>query len=343
MNKIIYFLKYHNAIPIILGVVLLGTAGAFANEDVRSAVIGQKVENIIGIDNAQLLSADLDNFDQALRIEDVTQDNENYYINYIYRTLAIRDNVWQEVLKENTLTVGIKSMEGKDLGLYVQEELSEVADWELNHLKRVQSEEKEIGITILTASVDYTGLIGLVLDARDKILPGYKPVVTQEICDGIDNNKNGQIDEGFKVGQICLVGNGICQRQGIYDCSSDGKSVCSAVPGEPGQEICDSIDNDCDGQIDEENVCQNETQKQPEIICTPAFEICNGVDDDCDNEIDEAGVCISEPIVNPPIELTPTTTEEAATTTESTTTEPTIEQPPAIEELPTEPATTTEE
>ncbi|MFH1401608.1 MAG: putative metal-binding motif-containing protein [Parcubacteria group bacterium] len=342
MQKFIRFLKYHNTVPIILGVVLLGTAGVFANEDVRNTVIGQKIENITGIDNAQLLAVDLDNFDQALRIEDVTQDNENYYINYIFRTLAIKDNVWQEVFEQNTLTVGIKSMVGKDLGLYVQGELAEVADWELNHLKRVQSEEKEKGITVLTASVDYTGLIGLVLDARDKILPGYKPVVTQEICDGLDNNKNGQIDEGFEVGKICLAGNGVCRRQGIYNCSSGGKSVCSAMPGQPGLEICDSIDNNCDGRVDEENICSNDFQKPQEVVCTPSFEICNGVDDDCDDEIDEMGVCNPKPVVNPPIELTSTTTEAAATT-EAATTEPIIEQPPIIEELPTEPATTTEE
>jgi len=278
MNKIIYFIKYHNAVPIILGIILLGTAGAFAQEDVRNTVLGQKVESVQGIDNSQILSADLDNFDLGLKIENVTQDEKNYYVNYAYKTLAIKDNAWQEVLQQKTLTVDVKSIEGKDLGIYVQDELAEVADWELNFLKRVQTDEKKNGLTRLTASVDYTGLIGLVLDAKDKILPGYKPVVTEEICDGLDNNKDGQIDEGFRIGEICTVGTGACQRQGVYVCSSDGKSVCSVNPGEPDPEICDGVDNNCNGQIDEGGVCAPAPEPPqpenllPEIILPPAQE-----------------------------------------------------------------------
>jgi hypothetical protein len=341
MEKFIHFLKYHNAVPIILGVILLGAASSFASEGVRNAVIGQKVESVTGIDNTQLLAADLDNFDFALKIQNITQDSNNYYVDYVFRTLAIKDNVWQEAAKQNTLTVDIKSMEGKDLGLYAQNQLAQVVDWESNFLKKVQTEEKGKGLSKLTASVDYTGLIGLVLDARDKILPGYRPVISEEICDGIDNNKNGQIDEGFNVGQPCFVGNGACRQEGVNVCSPDGKAVCSAVPGMPGQEICDGIDNNCDGQADEGNVCQNEIQKPPEIICTPALEICNGIDDDCDGEIDEAGVCIPEIIVIPPDE-SPTTT--GATTTEeySSTTQETASTTPEIIPPPAENSTTTE-
>ncbi len=72
MEKLIHFLKYHNLVPIILGVVLLATAGVFANTDVRNAVIGQKVENVQGIDNFQLLAADLNNFDLGLKIINIT-------------------------------------------------------------------------------------------------------------------------------------------------------------------------------------------------------------------------------------------------------------------------------
>jgi hypothetical protein len=77
-----------------------------------------------------------------------------------------------------------------------------------------------------------------------------------EICDGKDNNCNGQIDEGFNVGQSCTAGLGECARTGQYVCKADGSTTeCNAVAGAPTTEICDGKDNDCDGERDEDNVC----------------------------------------------------------------------------------------
>jgi hypothetical protein len=82
---------------------------------------------------------------------------------------------------------------------------------------------------------------------------------TTETCNGVDDNCNNQIDDGFDVGTGCSVGVGACQRNGVKQCTGDGAgTACNVVPGEPEEEglntatdTCgDNIDNDCDGAID---------------------------------------------------------------------------------------------
>ncbi len=74
-----------------------------------------------------------------------------------------------------------------------------------------------------------------------------------ELCDGKDDNCNGQIDEGYDVGAACevqvtLPDGSVCQRPGVLACSADGKSTaCRATPV---QDICNGKDDDCDGIVD---------------------------------------------------------------------------------------------
>jgi hypothetical protein len=73
-----------------------------------------------------------------------------------------------------------------------------------------------------------------------------------ERCDGVDNNCNGQVDEGFAVGQPCAAGVGACRASGKTRCSATFVSVvCDAQPGRPAPETCDMIDNDCNGRVDD--------------------------------------------------------------------------------------------
>ncbi len=125
-----------------------------------------------------------------------------------------------------------------------------------------------------------------------------------EICDGLDNNCNGAVDEGNPGGGAsCSTGKlGVCAA-GTTACT--GGAIACNQNVQPSAEICDGLDNNCNGQVDEGNPGGNAacSTGKPGICaagttaCTggalkcnqnqqPMAEICNGLDDDCDGVVD---------------------------------------------------------
>ncbi|MBM4319351.1 MAG: hypothetical protein FJ125_05155, partial [Deltaproteobacteria bacterium] len=145
---------------------------------------------------------------------------------------------------------------------------------------------------------------GTECDAR----PGQAGV---ESCNGLDDDCNGLIDDGYPgLGMPCSAGIGACQRPGVLVCAAGGQgTVCNAVTGEPREERCNGVDDDCDGGVDEDfgnlaracSVGVGACLRQGVQVCTddglgtkcdamPGMageESCNGLDDDCDGRIDE--------------------------------------------------------
>lgn len=158
-------------------------------------------------------------------------------------------------------------------------------------------------------------------DSNPMIHPG-----ADEVCDGIDNNCNNKTDEGVKLvfyrdsdgdsyggtetAEACSVPEGYSVNSG--DCDDLDATMSPNM-----SEICDGIDNDCDGEIDEDLTMftyyedsdgdSYGSTKSIEACTTPigyvenpgdcddadpanypgADEVCDGIDNNCDGEIDE--------------------------------------------------------
>ncbi len=103
-----------------------------------------------------------------------------------------------------------------------------------------------------------------------------------EICDGIDNDCNGEIDEIDADGD----GWGACNG----DCDDNNADIHPDA-----EELCNGIDDNCNGFIDEGfdadndgwTTCGGDCDETNPTIHPDATEYCNGYDDNCNGEIDE--------------------------------------------------------
>ncbi len=140
----------------------------------------------------------------------------------------------------------------------------------------------------------------------DDQAPGVSPAVIEQ-CDGVDEDCDGVIDNGFDA-----------DGDGSTSCGADGSSPSAdddcddndaqRFPSNP--EVCDAVDNDCDGAADNgfdgdgdgQTTCgadgdlatltDNDCDDSSNAVYPGAPEICDSLDNDCNGQIDDNTVVV---------------------------------------------------
>jgi hypothetical protein len=170
-----HFIKYNNAVPIILGLLFFSTSATFAAVPaVRDSVYSSATE-VRSVDNSFLLSADLDDYDFSMRVTAVSEDAEWFYIDYELDTVDIADAAWQAVTYDKTLRISKALLRGGDLRAYAESELAQVRDQERQLLTEAKEREKKNGLSQKVVATVYKGLVGKLIAPDEETAPYYQP------------------------------------------------------------------------------------------------------------------------------------------------------------------------
>ncbi|MEK7105175.1 MAG: putative metal-binding motif-containing protein [Patescibacteria group bacterium] len=185
------------------------------------------------------------------------------------------------------------------------------------------------GTTTYAACEPPPGYVGNAEDCDDTE-SSINPAAS-ETCNGQDDNCDGTADEGvenvyYADGDADGYGDGsstrdACSQPAGYVVNNDDCADTDASINPGATEVCDTLDNDCDGTVDEDDASDAPTwytdadgdgygdPSVTDVACTmpvgytsdstdcddtdsdvnrAATEICNGIDDNCDGSIDPA-------------------------------------------------------
>jgi hypothetical protein len=141
-------------------------------------------------------------------------------------------------------------------------------------------------------------------------------IPTPEVCNNQDDDCDGLQEQARETQALLGVercGEGTCTVKSITTCVAGQTRTCS--PGAAGAEVCNGLDDDCNGTIDDNCTCREDeprscytgpSETRDAGVCQvgtrtctmgrytrcvgevkPSQEFCNGLDDDCDGQVDE--------------------------------------------------------
>jgi hypothetical protein len=146
------------------------------------------------------------------------------------------------------------------------------------------------------------------IDAQDiDAIPPDACVANPEACNSKDDDCDGHVDEGYSTGLPCDgLDTDMC-REGTVVCNAMGTATMCSDTTADSVDVCNTVDDDCDGMADEGFVtggacdgADTDACNEGVVVCngmgtgtmcgdatSNSVERCNGIDDDCRNGVDD--------------------------------------------------------
>lgn len=253
------------------------------------------------------------------------------------KTIDVSDQDVETVYADADLDGFTSDEDCDDTNPQVNPNASEICDGIDNNCNDIVDEMVTIR---LYEDVDGDGFGGFNSIENCTNIEGYSPVSNDcndnnatvypgaiEVCDEVDNNCDGQIDEGLNVAWYLDYDN-----DGFGDINFPSESCTPGVGYVPNhedcddttalinpnrEEVCDNLDNDCDGQVDEDltvlsfvdadgdghgdplqstfvcegtvgvSVLADDCDDTNVDVYPGAIEVCDNLDNDCDGQVDD--------------------------------------------------------
>lgn len=312
LNKTVKFLTYNNAVPLTLGILFLGSGIVFASSEEVREIVSDTVyaveKSVVTIDNTYIANKNLDSFSPSVNITNITEDDDIYYVEYNFNTIALKDYVWQDVTNSLIIEVEKKVLisDSLSLGDYVTEQLRQEVKGEASFLREIQEKSRN-NTTNKVVATAYSGLVGKLIDDTTEKLPKHVPVkVVASVSVPTNNTPTPAVTEGPSIeilgaNPARIEVKSTYSDLGAFVVNMDGTTLGLSVELSINGEVVNSIDIDTsepkDWSIGYSATDQNGNTAFAErvvIVFDPN---------------------VSEEVIEP-TEETATTTEEVATTTE---------------------------
>jgi hypothetical protein len=275
--------------------------GNIAEDEIEVSVVENSAPQIaIVAPEADSIWADDDTVWVAVRVSDHEESAAALRLDWILDGIAVLDAVGSA----DDTGEGVHGFDGLDLGEH--EVMVTVMD------AQGDTSSATIPFTVVYGDADGDGFIAEEVGGEDcdDSQASVNPDAT-EVCDEIDNDCDDLIDEddpsldGAYVGHPDLDGDGFgaateglsCEAGVLVEDDTDCDDGDSAVHPDA-TEICNEIDDDCDGLIDGDDPqmdgdgdghssCDDDCDDEDSAIHPDATEVCDEIDNNCDGLIDD--------------------------------------------------------
>lgn len=263
MKSILNFFKYHNAVPLLSAVVVLGAGVTLAaSPELRQSVFSPgspeapKILPPEKTDTTNLLAINPGKYDFGLRIDAINEDPETYFVSYSYKTLEVVDGAWREVRKSEKLTIPKKLLGKRDLKEYLSDQIGQVVDRQIAYLTEVQSSVSGKAAS-KSAAKEYASLIGKGVDVKQAVpsgdgklttSPSTSPDVTPSQNSANTNTNQTDISkEVYSKEEIHkMIVAAVADFLSVDMSMPDASTPPSEVPGAPSQAVDTASDHSAD-------------------------------------------------------------------------------------------------